>query len=278
MVRVELPPWLKRLRETEIVAPVQADDRTTPDATLGVPKGEVQDAIGWGQADFDQPYGDLSPDDRVLLYACLNQLGHLEELTAVFRHLFQTGRPDSPIIVDIGCGPFTGGLALAAVLGPGSDFDYIGVDRAKAMCRFGDRLAKAARTCDDVPQFRTVWSADLASIPWSDLPRWRSVIVIVSYLFASPTLDTEVMGDQLDCLFQRFGCGRVAVLYTNSAKPRPNLPLDEFRSKLKVAGFRSHSDYKETIEVKRGSEWKPRTFRCALWHRPPMLRYRPRPA
>lgn len=276
-MRVALPPWLQDLRRTEVVDRVWSHPGSSAGAPLGVPEDAMQDAIGWGQADFDQPYGDLSAADRVLLYALLNQLGHLEELTAVFRHLFQTKRPDSPIVVDVGCGPCTGGLALAAVLGPGSDFDYVGVDQAEAMRRFGDRLADAARTCDDTPQFRAVWAADLASIPWSDLPRWRSVIVIVSYLFASPTLEVGTLVNQFDGLFQTLGCGEVTVLYTNSAKPRPNRPLDEFRTKLKIAGFQSRYDGKVAIEVERGAEWKTRSFHCALWHRLPMVHYRPRP-
>lgn len=265
---VELPSWLLDLRRTEVVHRVRDDPRSADGAPLGVPEHAMQDAIGWGQADFDQPYDGLSSEDRVLLYALLNQRGHLEELTAVFRHLFRTKRPDSPIIVDIGCGPFTGGLALAAVLGSGTDFDYLGVDRSATMRRFGKRIAAAALAYDEAPRLRAHWARDIPSVSWGDRPGWRPVIVIVSYLFASPTLDAGVLGDQLDGLFQKFGRGEVAVLYTNSAKPRPNLPLDEFRSKLEIAGFQSHSDYKETIEVVRGAEWESRDFRCALWHRP----------
>lgn len=275
-MRVVLPPWLQDLRRAEVVRRVWDDSRSVDDTKLGVPWSEVQNAIDWGQADFDSPHGDLSPDDLVLLYAYGNQRGHLEELMAAFRHVFRTDGPANPIVVDIGCGPFTGGLALAATLRPESSFDYIGVDRAAAMRRFGDRLAIAARTCDDAPQFRAVWAADLSSVPWNDPPRWRPVIVIVSYLFASPTLDVGVMGNQLEDLFQKFGCGEVTVLYTNSAKPRLNLPLQEFCSRLEIAGFQSESDYNATIEVERSAEWKPRSFRCALWHRPSQNHFRPR--
>ena len=31
------------------------------------------EAVGWGQADFDEPVGALSAEDRVLLYAYWNQ-------------------------------------------------------------------------------------------------------------------------------------------------------------------------------------------------------------
>lgn len=267
-MRVELPSWLLDLRRTEVVHRVRDDPRSADGAPLGVPEDAMQDAIGWGQADFDQPYDGLSPDDRVLLYALLNQLGHLEELTAVFRHLFQTKRPDSPIVVDVGCGPCTGGLALAAVLGPGSDFDYVGVDRSAAMRRFGKRIAAAAPAYDEAPRLRAHWASDIPSIPWSETPRWRSVIVIVSYLFASRTLDADALVDQLVALWSRLGRGEVTVLYTNSIRERPNLPLAGFHEKLTAEGFRRWSDHEETIEAERSTGPRSRTFRCALWHRP----------
>lgn len=272
---VALPPWLRRLRKTEIVDRVLKDSRSGEGTLLGVPADAAQDAIGWGQADFDQPYGDLSSDDRVLLYAYLNQLGHLEELTAVFGHLFRTNRPDSPIIVDIGCGPFTGGLAIAAMLESESSPDYIGVDQSKAMLRFGKRVAAAALAYDEVPRLRAHWARDLPSISWGDPPGWRPVIVIVSYLFASPTLDAGALADQLEALFHRLGRGQVMVLYTNSTKPRPNLPLADFHEKLTAAGFRRWADHEETIEVERSTGPKSRAFRCALWHRPLRDRFRP---
>lgn len=276
-VRVELPPWLEDLRRTEVVRRVLDDRRSVDDTMLGVPRNEVQNAIDGGQADFDAPYGDLSPHDRVLLYAYWNQRGHLEGLMAVFCHLFQTGRPDSPIIVDIGCGPFTGGLAIAATLGPESDFDYLGVDRSETMRRFGDEFAVAARTSGDAPQFSAVWAADLTSIPWSDPPRWRPVIVIVSYLFASPTLDVDALVNQLVALWSRLGRGEVTVLYTNSIWAGPNLPLARFHERLTAEGFRRWSDHKETIKAERSTGPKTIDFRCALWHRKSMVHYRPRP-
>ena len=70
--------------------------------------GGAFEAIGGGQADFDAPCGDLTPDDLALLYAYLNQKGHLEELVAAFGQLLTRSKPPNPIVVDIGCGPFTG--------------------------------------------------------------------------------------------------------------------------------------------------------------------------
>ena len=54
------------------------------------------EAINWGQADFDEPTGALSAEDRVLLYSYLNQLGHLEELSEAFHQVFSKAAPADP--------------------------------------------------------------------------------------------------------------------------------------------------------------------------------------
>lgn len=136
-----LPPWLKQLRRTHVTDRLNSDPRSVAGTILGIdPEVAMREVAGWGQADFDEPWGALSPADRTLIYSHFFQLGHLEELTSAFRLLFPNP-PTNPIVVDLGCGPFTGGLALAAVLGPTSPLEYIGVDQSHAMRDFGERLA-----------------------------------------------------------------------------------------------------------------------------------------
>lgn len=80
VIRLSDWKWLRELRKTEVTDRVANDPRSQPDTLLGVPFNDAQEFIEGGQADFDAPIGPLSPDDRVLLYAYSNQLGHLEEL------------------------------------------------------------------------------------------------------------------------------------------------------------------------------------------------------
>lgn len=128
---VALPQWLQDLRHSHVVEPVRSDPLCRAGISLGVdPETAMTELAGGGQADFDTPRGGYSPDDRVLLYAYYLQKGHLEELISAFGQLFRAASIDYPIVVDLGCGPFTGGLALAGALPPGSRFDYIGVDRS----------------------------------------------------------------------------------------------------------------------------------------------------
>ena len=266
-----MPRWLEQLRRSEIVERVKRDPRSIGQRPfLGVDSHTAMQAISWGQATFDDPWGDLSPEDCVLLYAYFNQLGHLEELTAAFRMLFATGSPDGDfIVVDLGCGPFTGGLAVAGVLGPECRFDYIGMDRSHAMRRFGEHLAVAATRLGAVPQIARHWTTDLPSVPWRSAPGWRPVIVVVSYLLASPTLNAAELIGELEELLRKLGRGPVTVLYTNSVRPDANLSFPVFRQELQDAGFELYADDTGSIDIERLQGQRERQLRYALFHRHP---------
>ena len=59
------------------------------------------------------------------------------------------------------------------------------------MRELGETLALAAADLDETPQIDRHWSPDIRSVPWQRAPGFRPVFVIVSYLLASPTLDTR---------------------------------------------------------------------------------------
>lgn len=259
-----LPRALLDLRRTEIVRPVLSDPRTLGDLVLGVDRDTALEAIQWGQADFDKPIGTLSAEDRVLLYAYFNQPGHIEELSEAFRQMFSQARPEDPlIVVDLGCGPFTAGLALAAQLGATEQFDYIGVDRSQTMLEFGERLAAAAETMPTLPQIRRQWASDVASIPWTDPPGWRPVLVVVSFLLASRTLSVEQLLNDLKALLSTLGRGEVFVLYTNSASERANQTFPILRKMLVDTHFNTVVDDIGVVHTER----RTRNLRYALFHR-----------
>ncbi len=268
MDSVKLPQWLDELRKVQVTDRVRNDPRSRDATLFGMDMSRAFEAIGRGQADFDAPCGDLSPDDLVLLYAYLNQKGHLEELVAAFAQLFVSAKPPNPIVVDIGCGPFTGGLALAATLGHHPCFDYIGVDRADAMRRLAKRLA-----CSELVPGRvaTHWAAGIDSVNWRCPPGWREVLVIVSYLFASPTLDAKTMFRDLDCLLCRLGHGAVSLLYTNSTREEHNRQYQWFRETLEGAGFQVYADDQGEIVIERSYNLQKRPLKYALFRRKPRL-------
>ena len=263
MDAVTLPSWLETLRKVEITDRVQRDPRSRRGTTLGLRPEDAIQAIGGGQADFDVSLGDLSADDRALLYAYWNQKGHLEELLEAARQCFgqSPSVPVNPIVLDIGCGPFTGGLALADTL---PSFTYIGVDRAESMRRLGQRLAASEFVPGDI---ETLWTQSLGAVEWHR-PGWRPVLVLLSYLFASPTLDASTMFEDLVDVLDRLGRGPVMTLYTNSASDAANRQWDAFQSLLIESGFRRHVDEVGQIVVERWDGERQRHLRYALLHRP----------
>ena len=88
---------------------------------------------------------------------------------------FTRNFPKQPVVLDLGCGPFTGGLALAGAIGQGADFDYVGVDRSSAMREFGEILAAGA-SLDGV---RRTWSSDLSSVHWPSPPGSGKTVLAV---------------------------------------------------------------------------------------------------
>ena len=259
-----LPRVLEDLRRTEIVERLRKDPRSAGGLPLGLDQAAAAEAINWGQADFDEPVGHFSAEDRVLLYAYWNQKRHLEELSEAFRQLFSSGPPkQSLIVVDLGCGPFTGGLALGGHLGSQARFDYIGVDRSQAMCGLGEHLASAAERMDEFPRVNRHWVSAISEVDWRQPPGWRPVVVVVSYLLASASLDVEVLVRELNLLLARLSRGETTLVYTNSPKPDPNSSFPIFRDALLRIGFRSVADDEGSVQTER------RTFvlRYALFHR-----------
>ena len=261
-----LPHWLEELCQAEIVSAVQAHPGTRHNLRLGLPFDEARKyAIGEGRADFDSPYKQLSPNDRCLLYAFVNQRGHLEELHEAFCQIFRNGRPQSELVVlASGCGPFTGGLALLAAL-PGVRFTYIGLDRSSAMRKLGQDLARAAQAkvshCGN-PQ----WVANFNEICWTQLPSWRPVLIIVSYLLASTTLNVRDLADQINVFCALVGRGPVTILYTNSIAFLANRGFDDLRSALETAGFVLKVDEEDSITITRSTRSRERRLRYALFH------------
>ena len=265
-----LPDWLQELRLSEITDRVKNDPRSTGETVFGIDSNTaMHKAAGWGQADFDEPWGELSPGDRVLLYAYFFQRGHLEELLTAFKQLFGVPeRPQNPIVVDVGCGPFTGGLAIANQFPHDAQMDYIGVDRSSSMRRLGEQLAVVAAKVCELPRIRRHWAADVPSVSWSEATRWRPVIVIVSYLLESRSLDVAALIPDLDRLLKKLGRGSATVLYTNSIRAEANRNFPKFRTMLRERGFDPHTEDTGEIEVERRQGTRTRRFRYALFYRP----------
>ena len=264
-----LPSWLLNLRHREVVTKIQSSVDTHGDYIFGIHRDEVfADVLGGGQADFDAPYRHLGGPDRALLYAYLIQKRHLEELVEAFTQLFNIRAPDEPLIVlDLGCGPFTAGLSLAAALGNDSTFSYIGLDQSASMRELGEKLAVAAEELGVLHGVDRQWVENMGAVQWKAVQGWRPVLVIASYLLASPTLDVGTLIEDIDRLCNQFGRGSVTVLYTNSTKTRANQKFGPFRDALASAGFRIFADDRGAITINDLKGERARELRYALFHR-----------
>lgn len=206
--------------------------------------------------------GNLTTPESAIVAAVLNETLPLDELGAAFEHLLaDSSLVGRPIVIDLGCGPFTAGLALAATLGPGRTFRYYGVDRAAAMRSLGSRFASAAKALGGLQGRTTWWFAD--DLGKADFGRIRGdlKIVVASYLLASPSLNVdELVGTVLHTL-QRIGPGPTAVLYTNSAEPTPNAKYPACRDGFCRSGFEVKADEVATFSATKN----PKRFRYALF-------------
>lgn len=264
----ELPEWLRSLREETVLKPVRSDTRsdTSRRILLGVDHDVVfKDVIRGGQADFTKPWNGITPDERVLLYAYLNQQGHLEELIYAFGKLFPGNTvPEDPIVIDIGCGPFTAGLIFAAIAQHPVSFDYIGVDRAESMMSLGETLASnSARH----PNCRRTWVKDLNALAWLRPPGYRPVIIVMSYIFASPTISPSDLADQLVNTLDRISHGSTVLIYTNSQYDRLNTNYPIFAGQLSRYSFTEHTHDKGVIHIKRSGGARARHLQYAVLYR-----------
>jgi hypothetical protein len=111
------------------------------------------------------------------------------------------------------------------------------------------------------------WVDSLDSVEWPEPTRWRPVIVIVSYLFASATVNAAHLVGEVMRLLERLGRGPVTVLYTNSPRPYPNRNLPAFQKGLEEAGFVLIADDLGKIQIERSAGQRVREFRYALFQR-----------
>ncbi len=236
---VRAPPWWSVVRRRLVVDPVMNDPRSVGDTRLGFSSQAVfDDIIRGGQADFTRGDQGLSADDLAVLYAFFNQPRHFEELTTAFHQLFGAELPDDLVVLDVGCGPATGALALAAACGPDEPFRYVAVDRAPAMLALGPRMIDPARALGAFADRATVSSYTALDAVVAPAPAWPPVLVVASYLLASPTLEPTGFVDPLAAALDRFGRGPVTLLCTNATGPGANAKWPACQARLSAHGFR----------------------------------------
>lgn len=260
--------WLEKIRKDFITDPILKDERSRNGLLLGHTFEWVcRIGINGGQADFDSDIDDLSPKDRAMLYAYVNQKGHVDELIHAFEKLgVNIEEFDNATIVDIGCGPFTAGLALANVIGSRYQFRYFGIDRAQSMLDFGKELSTAVRSENEFhPNTTLHFERDLDAVGFGPRRAANTTFFVLSYLLASETIDTTELVEQITRACAKISLGRVVVLYTNTARLTARVNFEPFCDHLIQAGFEKHIEECEKFE----ESDKPRDIHYALFVRSP---------
>lgn len=266
-----LKRWYLQLRQKMVIDPIVNDPRENGGANtrLGRPVYWIFDAvIRGGQANFDEPIDEFSPRDRVMLYAFFNQKGHVEELVHAFQKLWPNPtRLRGTTIVDVGCGPFTAGLALANVVDNAAPINYFGIDTSTEMLKLAAELEKAARDIGGLhQQSKARFFGSVSDIPVSQL-RAGPVCVILSYLLASDSLDVATLINEVLSFCNKASLGSISVLYTNAVRETARAKYPLLRTLLVDAGFEVVVEGEDVLND--GS--KPRNVHYALFYRPHAL-------
>lgn len=193
-------PWQKADNEAderfeqafrcEVLQQLREDARTMmPDYVLGNTEDVNLTLINYGRADFaddlqvwsaaQSEMVTLTPDDQVRLYAFYLMRGYYAEARAAYATVCDRLCREAALcggrvmMVDVGCGPATCGLAWAGMPGMGErQLTYVGVDTSASMKRLAARLMHDVHTGVHCRFVSTL--ADLSMAGWatdSELPR-----------------------------------------------------------------------------------------------------------
>ncbi|HEX4055345.1 MAG TPA: class I SAM-dependent methyltransferase [Tepidisphaeraceae bacterium] len=240
---------MEELFRKHVLRRVCDDPRTDWDdgnnVSLGYPFTVIRDeVIQKGRADFGEPhrnskYGDLTPEDKVLLYCFANMRLHFFEALQAFGHyksklqeLFSSDQ--RTVIADLGCGPGTAGLALSDCLKQ-PKLRYIGLDIAKAMRRKARNMLEAAieeQLLADGSKIRTVASwGKLANVP-SRFKKTKDVLFNATYLFSSDSLSVDDVCNAVMAFKNSSRVRRLLFVYSNTRADAANAKFVTFKTQL----------------------------------------------
>jgi hypothetical protein len=198
-----------------------------------------------GLADFDKPYSDeelgtLTTDQIALCYSFANLKKHFfSALAVILQHkAWLTSQIDASttvVLIDVGCGPGTAGLAFGEVCKDA--FTYYGIDRSRSMRNKARSMMREGKDIGLIDKNTLV----KCKSSWDDVPTDfggnATVLLIFSYFFASPFLtsaDCKSIAKFYRKLRGAKGTLAVNTLYTNSTFDVANANYDRYLKELGV--------------------------------------------
>jgi SAM-dependent methyltransferase len=199
-------------------------------------KGLADFSVGYSQS----KYGDLTADDKVLLYCFVNMRLHFFEALASFhahkvrlKALFDSEQ--SALMVDLGCGPGTSGLALAECFKQ-PNIIYCGLDISRAMLRKSESMLNAAQ-CGKLlgAKSKLIMTSSWASLARSPrvLKKPKNVLFNGTYLFASDSLDVNDVCNAVMAFRRSANVNELLFLYSNTTTDISGQKFEAFKKQLK---------------------------------------------
>lgn len=195
------------------------------------------EVINFGQANFDNPYKNLQPQDIVKLYCYFNMRKHFYSSIYLFERCSWIKKFVASAgclkFIDIGCGPGTSGVALTDYLFTSNNlsnqFDYIGIDYYDSMLiAAADLMTNSVyRKCTS-----SVFTKSISDIGNCDFNNSNSIIINTCYLFASPTLDIDLLVAEINNLLNNYKDLPRFLLFQNTTDESKNINYKQFKNKI----------------------------------------------
>lgn len=241
----------------------QHPDTVWHEKPFGYTKDYIRyEILSTGLADFDQPFKNLLPRERVKLYCYFNLRKHYFTSYSIFERLptlldvYQSKKRIK--FIDIGCGPATSGLALIDFLnnqtGRAVLLDYFGIDIFNAMLEeandllMNDAIDKASiiRLC-----------SQLKNVDIEELKDGSCLIVNTCYLFASSRLDVEELASFVNKIRKKNRSVPKFLLFQNPNDRSKNSNYFRFKELIKPIETQYSAVDIVYYNNKRNSPYKP---------------------
>jgi len=207
--------------------------------------------LGRGRASFDQPFNQLSAEERVLVYCYYYMQMHVASNLDVFQEL-QNHRADAPfeqcLLLDFGCGPLTLGVAIAWLHHlRGSHqangrvlLDYVGIENSQTMGHMAARIQNESQLFHEKSSFHILQDCNNLDLLCSQIDQHASVLSVdrlevvlhLSYFFESTSLNLSRFIVTAQRLLSRYPHAQFWLVYQNPAGPGFQANWDRFKKAL----------------------------------------------
>ena len=204
------------------------------------------DVIEYGMTDFDKYFNEIKPYDKVQIYCYFNMRKHFFSSYAIFEAMFPEldnrifKKNKNLIFIDLGCGPLTSGLGLAAVYKDKKDTEvikmkYIGIDISVTM----RKKAKEFATTNLFALTECTFLSSLGDLNLAkETAKFNSqnlfFIINACYLFASSTLDESLISNFVSQLQKLFPGCPIIFIFQNPDNEDRNKKYYKFKEKVKI--------------------------------------------